>query len=698
MISFEKWQKLYLEILKFLQDEAIKNSNFLFKKKISKFTTDLLERLNQLIFSYEEIQYKDKNDEQVVSLSETIIIAIDKLLVDESIKSNLSISNKLTYIKSEAIRIKLIQLPMVIYNLIKNNQANEARELLKSEFATENKDDISCQLILRFCTNHMDEDKSILCIRLLKEINTNFNNQNIYADETILFATILRNPKLAIIKELVNSGAQVNLGCKYSNELTPLHIAACSGHVDIVEFLLQSGAFPNQIGDSVKLKLAEKKSDNYLKIIELLFNAGSKILNNNSFMKLIVQHAHLRAINLLNSLGVSFYDGIAYDAIATNDLKFLTHLLSKYKISIPKDIPHRCELEMFQFCFYNKMSLKNYSLCDVVVLKTAEAAIQCYDRDKNINLQFNDISSFRLHGINGKCSFAHFVAAYSSPEVLAFFISKGLDINERTSNQLTPLHYATVYNNIENLKILILAGANINAQDNEGKTALHWAVEEGMAMSTDHIPCAEILLYNGADPKIKNNGGLNPRECLYTGGCHPEDRIKLWNKTFTLTKKAEIKFNNVSNEESYDCCLIEIENKNQICDETLLSNRSKRIPLLIRENDKYFIYGDTTGIGDWKFSEIINILSEQKQYLAQLPFKKEELVFFSHHLISLTLKNILKKGHICSAIPSLSKLATLFIANSSKLTANLAYRNKLPPDLSEQIEKIASNYLAPKKQ
>jgi len=43
-------------------------------------------------------------------------------------------------------------------------------------------------------------------------------------------------------------------------------------------------------------------------------------------------------------------------------------------------------------------------------------------------------------------------------------------------------------------------------------------------------------------------------------------------------------------------------------------------------------------------------------------------------------------------------LTTLFIAHSSQLTANPPYKSRLSNDLSEQIEKAASHYLAPNKQ
>ena len=95
-----------------------------------------------------------------------------------------------------------------------------------------------------------------------------------------------------------------------------------------------------------------------------------------------------------------------------------------------------------------------------------------------------------------------------SPEMIELLINKGARVNDFDKDLLlTALHQAVLY--LEQTKKLVPAliakGGNINIQNVLGETPLHLAAREG--------PFAiEVLLINGADPTIKNNDGLTPKE------------------------------------------------------------------------------------------------------------------------------------------------------------------------------------------
>ena len=58
--------------------------------------------------------------------------------------------------------------------------------------------------------------------------------------------------------------------------------------------------------------------------------------------------------------------------------------------------------------------------------------------------------------------------------------------------------------NFEGTKFLIDAGADVKKTFSDGSTMLHLAAETGAA------EMVQLLLSSGADPTIKNNGGLTP--------------------------------------------------------------------------------------------------------------------------------------------------------------------------------------------
>jgi len=66
----------------------------------------------------------------------------------------------------------------------------------------------------------------------------------------------------------------------------------------------------------------------------------------------------------------------------------------------------------------------------------------------------------------------HLAAAYASPPILDFLLSKGLTPDEKDGHGGTPLMVAAGDNRIDAVKWFIAHGANVNARTNDGGTAL----------------------------------------------------------------------------------------------------------------------------------------------------------------------------------------------------------------------------------
>jgi len=81
------------------------------------------------------------------------------------------------------------------------------------------------------------------------------------------------------------------------------------------------------------------------------------------------------------------------------------------------------------------------------------------------------------------------------------FITKGADVNAKTSSKQTSLHVACRNGNKEIVEILIKNGADVNVSDNLGSTPLHVAKSGEIA---------EILIKNGASLEQKDKNGATP--------------------------------------------------------------------------------------------------------------------------------------------------------------------------------------------
>ena len=80
-------------------------------------------------------------------------------------------------------------------------------------------------------------------------------------------------------------------------------------------------------------------------------------------------------------------------------------------------------------------------------------------------------------------------------------LDAGVDANEQTRSENTPLHAAAYRGHTEVVELLIAYGANVNARDMRGWIPLHAAVDQG------HVKTCERLIAKGADLNARIKGG-----------------------------------------------------------------------------------------------------------------------------------------------------------------------------------------------
>jgi hypothetical protein len=144
--------------------------------------------------------------------------------------------------------------------------------------------------------------------------------------------------------------------------------------------------------------------------------------------------------------------------------------------------------------------------------KQTEAALLLIEQGADVSLQA------RWEG--GEQSAIEWAAMQGDLRVLRQLIAAGADVDMREEGGMTPAMIAANRGYIELLQALIDAGCKLNLQDAGGRTALMYA-------DLERPDIAELLLKNGADPKIRNQEGRTAaEEALFQANARAEFRAE----------------------------------------------------------------------------------------------------------------------------------------------------------------------------
>jgi ankyrin repeat protein len=99
-------------------------------------------------------------------------------------------------------------------------------------------------------------------------------------------------------------------------------------------------------------------------------------------------------------------------------------------------------------------------------------------------------------------------------DILRELLRSGASIAHRDVSGRTPLHLAVIQGKQEVASALVQAGAPVNAPDNDGNTPLGDAV----FYSEGRGEIIQMLRKHGADPLLRNNHGVSPKELAQSIG------------------------------------------------------------------------------------------------------------------------------------------------------------------------------------
>jgi len=259
---------------------------------------------------------------------------------------------------------------------------------------------------------------------------------------------------------------------------TPLFMAAATGHVDVLSYLVENGA-------DVKSRLIDNLTPLMLAILNSQVNTAVFLIEHGA--KLDIRDRRRG------------YTAAHYAAFHYSDSCDVLSCLIKNGADV------------------NARASDN-SLTPVMLAITngyLNAAVFLIKYVADVNVE----------GSDGKTALHYAVQHYDSShhsewcEVFSCLIKNGADINACAKGNNTPLMSASSQGNLNAAMFLIKHGADVNVQDRDGKTALHYAVPH--RGSSHHFTSCEVfscLVENGANVNSSANDSCTPLMLAISNG------------------------------------------------------------------------------------------------------------------------------------------------------------------------------------
>eukprot|EP00854_Cymbomonas_tetramitiformis_P019831 gene19831-23717_t len=113
----------------------------------------------------------------------------------------------------------------------------------------------------------------------------------------------------------------------------------------------------------------------------------------------------------------------------------------------------------------------------------------------------------RISNLRGETAL-HIATERRDTPLVKALLKAGADVNAQDMRRQSPLYYAVWVKSVILIEVLLQAGADINARDSRGQTALHYAIVDPMAR--EYIEVLRALLDAGADINAQDNRQQTP--------------------------------------------------------------------------------------------------------------------------------------------------------------------------------------------
>lgn len=338
----------------------------------------------------------------------------------------------------------------------------------------------------------VNDDTNMLALLLQHGAKLEATNKSGF---TALHCATWVHPHLNAARFLVAIGADVKASHAYKT-LTPLHFAAESGSVELVQLLLDHGAITTQTNES-PLNMAAKNG--HEAVVRLLIARKADLNARDSIAQAtpLIMAASRGWTNVVRTLLESNAD---INVQTKNGYTALMQAARYARKDVVKQI-----LE-----FNPDLNLED---------DRGRTALGWATQNDSGRSDTNIVELLKQHGATQTGSGVrrtsiHVAAGTGDFGRVKTLLARNPELASARSSPFgdTPLHEAAGAGNLEICKFLLEAKADVNATDNTKATPLHAAAKGG------HWPVAKLLLENKADPLVVDAGGRTVLHMAAWGG------------------------------------------------------------------------------------------------------------------------------------------------------------------------------------
>ncbi|KAE8300109.1 Ankyrin-2 [Larimichthys crocea] len=300
--------------------------------------------------------------------------------------------------------------------------------------------------------------------------------------------------------------------------LTPIHVSAFMGHLNIVLLLLQNGASPDirNIRGETALHMAARAGQ--MEVVRCLLRNGALVdamaredqtplhiasrLGKTDIVQLLLQHmAHPDAAttNGYTPLHISAREGQVETAAVLLEAG-ASHSLATKKGFTPLHVAAKHgSLDVAQLLLQRKALPDDAGKNGLTPLHVAAH----YDNQDVAMLLMNKGASPHATAKNGYTPL-HIAAKKNQSNIALALLQYGAETNILTKQGVSPLHLAAQEGHAEMASLLLGKGAHVNAATKSGLTPLHLAAQE------DRVSAAEVLAKHDANLDQQTKLGYTP--------------------------------------------------------------------------------------------------------------------------------------------------------------------------------------------
>jgi len=265
---------------------------------------------------------------------------------------------------------------------------------------------------------------------------------------------------------------------------SPLHYAAGSGHIELVQWLLENGASAQAIRKNGKTIVETAAFYGHIKLVQWLFeNHVSEQERPTLFKNAFIAAANGGHLELVQWL-------VEHGQLNKNNEKY--SIIASYALYRAALFEHA---DLVRWLHKNGADLNNRPRD--TKLTTLHVAAKHGDAELveylHKNYPSNQINSTEISGMTP----LHLAAKFGHLNVVEYLHSKGAVISTRDNTNMTPLHSAAESGHADVVQYLHSNGADISTRNNTNMTPLHSAAKSG------HANVVQYLLENKANPSDK---------------------------------------------------------------------------------------------------------------------------------------------------------------------------------------------------